>query len=109
MEIATNLFLYNFLCKNLNNLDSWSKISKTAIIDKNLCIYKFCANEEIPVLLTLTEDECYHIDDYLYDRMISEFDSNGEPNEIGSIYESLYDLWHSMIRIEKEKFYEEFI
>lgn len=101
MDIETNLFCYNLLCKNLNDLNYWSKISKTVIIDKNLCIYKFCDDKKIPVILTVTEDEYYIIDDYLYYRMIDELDSNGEPSKIGLIYESLYDLWHSMTLAKK--------
>jgi hypothetical protein len=38
------------------------------------------------------------VDDYLYDRMIGEFDFNGEPSEMGLTYEAIYDLWHDLKR-----------
>jgi len=49
MEVVTNIFCFNRLCENLNELDLWSKISKTAIIDNNLYECRFCTEEEIPV------------------------------------------------------------
>lgn len=105
MEVVTNIFCFNRLCENLNELDLWSKISKTAIIDNNLYECKFCTEKEIPVQLSLTEDEYYYIDDYLYDRMIGEFDFNGEPSEMGLTYEAIYDLWHYLKRTKLEVYY----
>lgn len=98
MDVVTNKFCFNLLCENLKELELWSEISNTAIIDENLFKWKFCTKDEVPVKLTLTEDEYNYLEDYLYDKMIGEFNFDGEPSKLGLVYEAIFDLWHNLKR-----------